>query len=986
MLRTEHFDIYFYASEREATLQAARMAERWYARLARIFNHQIISRQPLILYASHPDFEQTNVIEGVLGEGTGGVTEALKRRIVLPLGGPLAESDHVIGHELVHAFQFDITAEMGMGGNGTGSGVPAAERLPLWFIEGMAEYLSLGPVDPNTTMWMRDAASQERMPTIHELTNQQYFPYRWGQALWAYIAGRWGDSVIGPLLSNAAAGASAEAALGVVLHVSADQLSAEWQAALRADASVVRQQTRPLSAFATPLETDAGAFPGLSVSPAISPDGRRFMFLSERSLIAVDLFLADASTGRVTRRVTNTAVDPHFSSLEFINSAGAWSPDSRHFVVPAVHGGAAALAIYSGDGGALEREIDFADLGEVFNPAWSPDGRFLAFAGLEGGLTDLFLVDLETGSTRRLTHDAFADLQPAWSPDGRTLAFVTDRYSTHLEDLAFGNYQIALLDVTTGGVRPLAGADFGKNINPLWASDSEILFVSDRTGISNIYRVGIANGRAVPVTNVATGVSGITALSPAISLARERRRLIFSVYEHNGYRIYGTTLQGWSQGEGTAQITGLDPGRLPPSHRSDDDLLATLRADVTLGQAAARDPKVAPYAARLALDLVGQPRVTAGVGSYGTFVGGGLSLFWSDLLGDYNLGTALQVNSGFGGLSDTLRNTGVQVAFSSRKHRWNYGFAAGQTPYLAGGISESTTSVNGTAAGQEQLVIYRQVERSAMAVAAYPINEALRLEFAGGYSHVSFDQQVETLTFDPTTLNVLSDQTSDTPTSGPLSLGEFSAAVVYDTSIVGPTSPITGQSARVQLSPTIGNLRFDTVLADYRRYVMPAPFYTLAVRLLHFGRYGPDAEDPRLVPLYLGYPGLVRGYTFDSFGAGECTPAPNGLCEELDRLVGSRVLVGNLEFRFPLLRPLGVKPKMYGPVPIELGVFADAGVAWSRGQTPRLFGGDRRGVSSTGLVARVRLFGLIPAEFDVAKPLQRTSHGWVFQFSIQPGW
>ena len=81
------------------------------------------------------------------------MTEPLRRRIILPLGGPLADTNHVIGHELVHAFQFDITTRPNMAPGQTG-----AERLPLWFIEGMAEYLSIGPVDANTAMWLRDAA------------------------------------------------------------------------------------------------------------------------------------------------------------------------------------------------------------------------------------------------------------------------------------------------------------------------------------------------------------------------------------------------------------------------------------------------------------------------------------------------------------------------------------------------------------------------------------------------------------------------------------------------------------------------------------------------------------------------------------------------------------------------------------------------------------------------------------------------------------
>src|SRR5437667_9615421 len=134
ILKTEHFDIYYYPEEKAAVEQAGRMAERWYARLSRLLGHRFGTRQPVILYGSHPEFEQTNAIEGELGEGTGGVTEILKRRIILPMGGPLADTDHVIGHELVHAFQFDITTKPGSAPGETG-----ANRLPLWFIDGMAE-------------------------------------------------------------------------------------------------------------------------------------------------------------------------------------------------------------------------------------------------------------------------------------------------------------------------------------------------------------------------------------------------------------------------------------------------------------------------------------------------------------------------------------------------------------------------------------------------------------------------------------------------------------------------------------------------------------------------------------------------------------------------------------------------------------------------------------------------------------------------------
>src|SRR5438477_5038301 len=74
-LTTDHFRVYFYPEEREAAGDLARMAERWYARLSKFFGHELSTQQPLVAYASSPDFRQTNVIGGQIGEGTGGVTE-----------------------------------------------------------------------------------------------------------------------------------------------------------------------------------------------------------------------------------------------------------------------------------------------------------------------------------------------------------------------------------------------------------------------------------------------------------------------------------------------------------------------------------------------------------------------------------------------------------------------------------------------------------------------------------------------------------------------------------------------------------------------------------------------------------------------------------------------------------------------------------------------------------------------------------------------
>src|SRR5688572_32153 len=512
VLETEHFDIYFYAEEEAAVRLASRMAERWYTRLSTLLRHNLSSRQPLILYAAHPHFQQTNALSGEIGEGTGGVTEGARRRVILPFAGGLAETDHVLGHELVHAFQYDMASERDAGGRPVGPGLNA---LPLWFVEGMAEYLSLGPVDANTAMWVRDASARGRMPAIENLDDPDFFPYRYGHAFWAYVAGRFGDRAVGELLRATGPEGDVEGAISAVLGVDTDTLTREWHEATRRTYAPFVETTRSPASFARALITREGSGGEINISPSLSPDGKRVVFLSERSLFSIDMYVADAASGAVIRRLVETAADPHFDSLEFLSSAGDWAPDNRRFVFAALRKGQPGLIIIDTVSGSREREHVFPDLGQIFNPVWSPDGRRVAFSALAGGFLDLYVFDLEASTLARLTEDAYADLDPEWSPDGRSLAWVTDRFSSNVDALMFGNYQIGLMDMTTRTSRAFAGFPRGRNTNPEFAAGGRALyFIGAPDGIPNIFR---ADEGVSQISNVLSGVSGITPLTPALS-------------------------------------------------------------------------------------------------------------------------------------------------------------------------------------------------------------------------------------------------------------------------------------------------------------------------------------------------------------------------------------------------------------------------------------------------------------------------------------
>jgi Tol biopolymer transport system component len=981
VLHTEHFDVYFYPEERQATELTARMAERWRARLDRVFDHTLRGRQPLILYAAHPHFEQTNAIPGAIGESTGGVTEAIRRRIVLPLAGPLADTDHVLGHEIVHAYQYDITSDREAGGQ---AGFPGVARLPLWFVEGMAEYLSIGPVDPHTALWMRDAALQEKLPKITDLSNPKYFPYRWGHAFWSYVAGRWGDGIVGTLLREASRAGSPERAIETELGLKVEELTQAWHAALRSAAERVAQRAQPAERFGRVVTPEQAVGGDLNVSPSLSPDGRRVAFLSERSLFSIELYIADAETGEILERVSRTDVDPHFSSLQFINSAGGWSASGDQFAFTVITKGRPTMALYDVARDRIAREVRLDGVDEAFSPTWSPDGRRIAFTGLVGGLTDLFVLDVESGRVERLTSDVFADVQPAWSPDGKSLAFATDRFSTTVETLAIGEYRLALFDVETRQVRPLPSFNGAKHLNPNWGPDSRALyFLSDRGGVTNVYRLDVGTGVVTQSTDLQTGVSGITASSPALSTATKSNRLAFSVYERGAYRVYTSDEPSVIAGVALQQMPD-NAGVLPPQERRSDQQIASLLETPTVGLPAGVGTEVTDYSASLQLDAIGQPTIAIGRDQFGTFGGGGIALGFSDMLGDHSVSTVFQINSSFNG-DMSVRDIGAAVAYTNLKRRWNWGVFAEQAPYRAGSVGVGTDVINGHPTLLEQTVILRQTGRSVGMGVAYPFNQAQRLEFSAGYRNISFDQQIQTLGYSAITGELLFEESSSESIGESLNFGEATAALVYDTSVFGATSPVLGQRYRLEVSPVAGSLSYTSLLTDYRKYFMPFQFYTLAARVLHYGRYGDGGEDPRLTPLFIGYPTLVRGYDVGSFEASDCGFDPSGACPAFDRLLGSRMLVGNVEFRFPLLRPFGMSSGVYGPIPVEVALFADAGVAWDSLDKPSFAGGNREAVSSAGVALRVNAFGFAIVQLDLVRPFQRPDKGWFFQFSLAPG-
>ena len=381
VLETEHFDLYYYEIEHAAALDVARMAERSYLELSTVLRHQFRERKPIILYASLSDFQQTNTSPDEVSEGTGGFTDFLKHRIVIPLTGSYADVQHVLQHEMTHQFQYDVWS-----GGRAGAGVQTiiAVNPPLWFVEGMAEYMSLGGVDPNTAMWLRDAAQEGKVPTIHQLeTDPRIFPYRFGQALLTYIGQRWGDEAIGAILSASRSG-SLEGAFRRVIGLDFKQLGDQWRDAVVKEYLPELNTADKATAISDAVLTKERSQGTLHLAPALSPDGTQIAYFSEKDFYFVDLWLGNVATGKAERRLFKSTFSSNYETFRFINSSASWSPDGKYLAFAGKNGAHDDIIVIDVASNKQVATVR-SGLSGVTTPAWSPDGSQLVFTGYDGG-------------------------------------------------------------------------------------------------------------------------------------------------------------------------------------------------------------------------------------------------------------------------------------------------------------------------------------------------------------------------------------------------------------------------------------------------------------------------------------------------------------------------------------------------------------------------------------------------------------------------
>lgn len=979
VIQTPNLEIYHDRINDSLLTDFSIWAEDWYGIHQKVFKDTFDKKNPIIVYSTHADFQQTTAINSMIGQGTGGVTEGFKNRVVMPFAATLSQTDHVLGHELVHAFQYHLLLH-----NDTSKRY-SLNYLPLWMIEGMAEYLSIGSLDPNTAMWMRDALFNKDFPSIKQLSSDpNYFPYRYGQAFWALIGKTWGDSLIIPIFEKTAR-FGLDKALESTLGFDSKTLSGMWKSASETYYSRFLDTTFKVYGEKTFSKKNSGR---MNLSPQLSPDGRYLAFFSEKDIFTLDLFIADVEKGKIIRKISSISQNNEIDDFSFIESGGTWSPDGKNFAFVVFSKGKNKLAIMDLKKGKITDEIELKGIPSFSNPMWSPDGRYIVVSGQKAAVTDLYLYDLQTKKIRQLTDDNFAEIHPSWSPDGQFIVYSKEEINPLLNTKRY-TFNINILNVHSGLNRKVDVFAGASNMNPYFSGDGKsVYFLSDADGFRNLYLYHTESDKVFRLTEYVTGISGITAYSPAISIARNSNAVAYTYYFNRNYEIYIAHQDEFPLNEVDKRNIYFEAAVLPPLNY----LKSNLVNNSLTNRMKARAPitpdsiKEVSYRPKFKLDYISNTG-TIGVSTgrfYNNNMQGSVNMIFSDIVGNNQIYSMLAING------EIYDFAGV-VAYMNQKSRIKWGASVSHIPYRSGYMfyTLDTLSIGDEKFVANDLVLdyMRMFEDNISFFSYYPFSQTRRLEAGITASRYSFRIDRYHNYYDDFGMPVGFDREKMTAPKGD-SYQKIDLAYVEDNSFYGMTSPMQGHRSRYSVEKYFGVIDFYTALLDYRKYVFLKPV-SLAFRMYHYGRYGNGSETRMVSPIYVGYPWLVRGY--ENLNFYEDIPGANNSMN-VSNLAGSKVLVGNVEFRMPLTGPerlAFLKSKWFMT---DLNLFFDAGLAWSKGDKINLKWNtatfnEKIPVYSAGASIRINVFGYLVVEPYYAVPFQ--NGGWknrVFGVNFTPGW
>ncbi len=520
VLETEHFNIYFYQGCDELAAFAEVILEDGYAMLSEELGMEIDFTIPAIIYNSPNDFSQTNIMLELIEEATGGFSEILKNRMVVPFTGDYEDFRHVLMHELTHIFQFAIFFPSRLEAIFSGD---ILYSVPLWVFEGHCEFMSQG-WDVDADIFVRDLVINNKLIPIFALGGYGgWIVYKEGQAFYKYVAEKYGREKVGEFLHLMKMKRNLEPAFMAAFGVTPDEFNKRWLRYYQMQYWPEVDEMDYFDNFGRIIYDHKKTNSIYNVSTAISPNGDKIAFISDQGGTA-QILVVSSIDGRLIGKLVKSAYSSGYEGLHLYHGGLSWSHDGAYVTFAAKSRGDDVLYVVSATNGDVYKRLKF-DLTGIYAPKFSPDGKKIVFAGLKDSYSDIYVCDIETGIIENVTNDIYSESDPDILSDDM-ITFISDRPDSN-EDYYYGQHGLFVYEhgeITRVSPRSkyLASATF--------APDGSIFFVADYDSAYNLYYYSKEEGRVSKKTDVFSGI-----YYPSIS--DDGSKVAFSYYNDYGYDI-----------------------------------------------------------------------------------------------------------------------------------------------------------------------------------------------------------------------------------------------------------------------------------------------------------------------------------------------------------------------------------------------------------------------------------------------------------------
>jgi len=535
-IQSEYFDIYYYETDINAQYVAKESAHA-YDNISNAMGWKLKNRVPIIIYNSHNDFQQTNIIDMYMPEGVGGVTELYKNRVVIPYDGINKQFKNVIHHELVHAFINDYIYKGSMKNIQNQNDVIL---IPLWMNEGLAEFLS-SDWDAESDMWIRDLViNGEQLPKLNELNG--YLAYRGGQSIWKFIIeeldkdylnkNTQAPTIIATIFESIAVSKTLNEALKESIGMGLEELELAWHRHLKSEYWPDINNRQYISDIATPMIDSKKVASNYNIAPSISPDGSKIAFYSNKDgLMNLYIIPSDCNqcTSKSIQKIIRGGMSIDFEELSILKPGISWSNDSQKIIISSQSKGQDVLFIVDINSKKKEKIILNDFIKSIFQPSWNPiNNDIIAFIGCNENQSDIYMYNLTSRTLTQITNDIFTDKEISWTSDGKNILFSSDR-----EGFNWGEqYDLYSINVNSKDLIRLTNTEHNEYYPISVYSDSLIVFISDQNGINNIHILNYYDSIKTSsrmVTNVFTGVKQLSGID---------NQILFTSLENKKFSIY----------------------------------------------------------------------------------------------------------------------------------------------------------------------------------------------------------------------------------------------------------------------------------------------------------------------------------------------------------------------------------------------------------------------------------------------------------------